>query len=315
MAELLEATGRHPAYAAGGWLTLAAAVLGVAALGAALALRVRFGVMALALLLPAWLALCAWAFSQGLRLLVLPPVGALIAYGLTWLALDFAHARAVSRRAMRTLSHYIAAPVLRLLVRQGLQETLVPARRDITVLVADMAGYTRLTAESSLEQSARLTTEFLEAITAPVLASGATLDRYTGDGLIAFWGAPLLRADHAQGAADAAVRMFDALRQFNAARAARGEAPVTMRVGIESGEALVGDLGSSARSVYTAVGTCINLASRLQELARDRGESIIIGPQAAQQITMPLRPLGPASVRGLPEPINLYSIDLHADRI
>ena len=315
MAELLEAAHRDPVYAAGGWLTLAASVLALAVLGGALALRVRFGVAALALLLAAWLALCAWAFSQGLRLLVLPPVGALIAYGLTWLALDFAHARAVSRRAMRTLSHYIAAPVLRLLVRQGLQETLVPSRRNITVLVADMAGYTRLTAESSLEQSARLTTEFLEAITAPVLAGGATLDRYTGDGLIAFWGAPLIRADHAQGATDAAVRMFDALKQFNTARAARGEPAVTMRIGIESGEALVGDLGSSARSVYTAVGTCINLASRLQELARDRGESVIIGPQAALQITTPLRPLGQASVRGLTEPINIYSIDLHADRI
>lgn len=315
MAELLEAADREPAYISGSWLTLAATALALAVLGAALAVRVRFGVMALAVLLAAWLVLCAWAFSQGLRLLVLPPAGALIAYGLTWLALDFAHARAVSRRAMRTLSHYIAAPVLRLLVRQGLQETLVPSRRDITVLVADMAGYTRLTAESSLEQSARLTTEFLEAITAPVLASGATLDRYTGDGLIAFWGAPLIRPDHAQGAADAAVQMFDALRQFNAARTARGEAPVTMRVGIESGEALVGDLGSSARSVYTAVGTCINLASRLQELARDRGESVIIGPQAAGQIRTPLRPLGPASVRGLPEPINIFSIELHADRI
>jgi len=317
LSELLEASQRPAGRAAagGGWLTLAATAAGLFVLAAGLTARVRLGVTALVTLVLLWMAACVGSFEAGLRPLVLAPIAAWAGYGLTWLALDLAQARTLTRRAMRTLSQYVAAPVLKLLVRQGLQNTLAPSRRHITVMVADMAGYTRLTAQSTLEQSARLTTEFLEAITRPVLDSGGTLDRYTGDGLIAFWGAPLVRDDHAQGAAEAALKMFAALADLNEGRVARGEVAVTMRIGIESGEALVGDLGSSARSVYTAVGTCINLASRLQELARDRGERTMVGPRAAAAIDLPMRRLEPAAVRGLAEPIDVFSLEIHAHRI
>jgi adenylate cyclase len=239
---------------------------------------------------------------------VLPPLAAFITFASAWFALDLAEARRTSRRILGTLAHYVAEPVLRLLVRQGLENTLTPSRKEITVLVADMAGYTRLTAESGLEHSARLTTEFLEAITQPVLRSGGTLDRYTGDGLIAFWGAPLDRHDHASGAWRAALEMLDALAVLNARRASRGEKPIGMRIGIEAGEALVGDLGSSSRSVYTAVGTCINLASRLQELAREMQEPLIVGPQARVGIDAPLRSLGPVTLRGLSQPIEVFGL-------
>ena len=102
--------------------------------------------------------------------------------------------------------------------------------------------------------------------------------------------------------------MIEAVKALNEVRVARGAVPLVMRLGIESGEALVGDLGSSARSVYTAVGTCINLASRLQEIARDIGETVVVGPQAQSQIDTALRPLGKMSVRGLAQPIDLYSL-------
>jgi len=266
------------------------------------------GLAVMAILAAGWLAACAWAFGRGGSPAVLAPLAGLWAFGIAWLGLDFAEARRATRRALETLSHYVAEPVLRLLVKQGLDSSLAPSRQEITVLVADMAGYTRLTAESSLEESARLTTEFLEAITGPVLGSGATLDRYTGDGLIAFWGAPLPRPDHAAAAFDAALEMLAAVRALNEARQARGDPVLAMRIGIESGQALVGDLGSSARSVYTAVGTCINLASRLQETARDMGEVLVLGPQAWAGITRPLRALGPHPVRGLAQPIELYGL-------
>ncbi|MEJ6021933.1 CHASE2 domain-containing protein [Ramlibacter sp. PS4R-6] len=311
LSELLNALERpHP----GAWLVdpqvLSALGLlaGLAVLAAAFAWRTSAGVALLALLGAAWLALCAAAFGAGSAPAVLPAVGGFVSFAAAWLALDLAEARRTSRRILNTLAHYVAEPVLRLLVRQGLENTLTPARKQITVLVADMAGYTRLTAESGLEHSATLTTEFLEAITQPVLRSGGTLDRYTGDGLIAFWGAPLDRADHAAGAFQAALEMLDALAALNVRRTARREKAIGMRIGIEAGEALVGDLGSSARSVYTAVGTCINLASRLQELARDMEETLIVGPQARVGIAAPLRPLGGVQLRGLPQPIEVFGL-------
>jgi adenylate cyclase len=310
LAELLEAAAKPEP----GWLhrsselSLAALLGGVALLALALRAGVAWGLVALAVLVACWLAACATAFGAGHALAVLPPATGFIAFTVAWLGVEFADTRRVSQRMLTTLSHYVAEPVLKLLVKQGLERTLAPSRQEITVLVADMAGYTRLTAESSLEQSARLTTEFLEAITGPVLNSGATLDRYTGDGLIAFWGAPLARRDHAQCAFDASLQMLDALHLLNARRRERGETQLSMRIGLESGEALVGDLGSSSRSVYTAVGTCINLASRLQEIARDLGQVLVVGPHARASISAGLRSLGRMPVRGMTEPIELFML-------
>ena len=314
MAELLEAE-RHPAT---GWrarsqtLSVVALMAGALLLAAGLNFGIRAGLAVLLALAAGWLALCVAGFGSGWSPAVLPPIAGLIAFAGTWIGLDFAETRRASRRIMNTLSHYVAEPVLKLLVKQGLERTLAPSRQEITVLVADMAGYTRLTAESSLEASASLTTEFLEAITGPVLGSGATLDRYTGDGLIAFWGAPLARKDHTACAIEAAHRMLEAVKALNEARAARGAVPLAMRIGIESGEALVGDLGSSVRSVYTAVGTCINLASRLQEVARDIGEVVIVGPQARSLLPgQGLRPLGLTAVRGIAHPIEIFALTIH----
>jgi adenylate cyclase len=151
-------------------------------------------------------------------------------------------------------------------------------------------------------------------ITSPVLESQGTLDRYTGDGLIAFWGAPLPVDDHAQRALRAAEDMLVQLQAFNRRRAEAGQPPVAMRVGIESGEAVVGDLGSSKRGAYTAVGTCINLASRLQEMARDLGEPLVVGPQAFAAGGAALRSLGHHAVRGLDEPVELHGQVKAADK-
>lgn len=291
-------------------ISAAAWTLAVVLLATASSRSIAQGMAALGLFTVAWLGFCAYLFRQGAGPVVLPPLAGAIGFALAWLGVDFARARRETRRMMNTLAHYVAAPVLKLLVKEGLERSLTPSRRDITVLVADMAGYTRMTAESPLEDSARLTTDFLEAITHPVLDSGGTLDRYTGDGLIAFWGAPLERPDHADCAYQAATQMQAALGALNAVRRGQGRPPLAMRIGIESGEALVGDLGSSARSVYTAVGTCINLASRLQEVARDIGQPLVIGPQAKARIGRALRPLGTITVRGLAEPIEVFGAPL-----
>jgi adenylate cyclase len=313
MGEFMQALDRPRA---GGWLidprllSVLALATGILALAAAFIHSLRTGLALLGLFAAGWLALCSALFTGGSAPSVLPPLAGAVAFAATWLGLDLAETRRASRRILDTLAHYVAEPVLRLLVRQGLERSLTPSRREITVLVADMAGYTRLTAESGLEDCARLTTEFLEAITHPVLRSAGTLDRYTGDGLIAFWGAPLSQPDHSQRAFAAALEMLAALEGLNAERARRGERPISMRIGIEAGEALVGDLGSSARSVYTAVGTCINVASRLQELAREHGEPLVVGPHARTGIAATLRSLGRIAVRGLPERIELFALAL-----
>ena len=255
-----------------------------------------------------WAALVPLFAARVFALALLPPaVGGLALAGATlW---QFKLVRDTKRRALETLGHYVARPVLDELFANGLERNLQPRLCEITVLVVDMQGYTRLTHELALQEAAALTQGFLELITQPVVEHRGTLDRYTGDGLIAFWGAPLADARHA----DAALACVQALRArlaaWNHSRAAAGLAPCAMRMGVESGWALVGDWGSSVRSVYTAVGTCINTASRLQELARDLHADLAIGPQTARLAHTPLQPLAEVQIRGLPGMTVVYTLD------
>ena len=214
-----------------------------------------------------------------------------------------------SRRLMATFSHYVAQPVLDEIVRLGLQHSLTPTLRDVTVLIADMEGYTRTTSSMSLADAASLTKDFLACLTRPVLQGHGTLDKYSGDGLVAFWGAPLPCPDQADRAVTAGLAILEEVREFNIQRHRAGFAPVQVRIGIESGRALVGDLGTAFRSTYTAVGDCINFASRLESAARDLPTQLVIGTAAnalLQQHTT--QSLGSITLRGTQTTIEVFTV-------
>jgi adenylate cyclase len=213
-----------------------------------------------------------------------------------------------AQHVTETLSHYVARPVLDELRRRGLTYSLEPQLREVTVLIADMQDYTRMTSSLSLEEAAQLTKGFLDCLTRPVLAHGGTLDKYSGDGLVAFWGAPLLCPDQADQAVSAALEILRDVEVFNANRVAQGMAAVRVRIGIESGQALVGDLGTPFRSTYTAVGNCINFASRLEAAARDLPTQLLIGSAAnANLVKHHTKPLGKITLRGTQTTIEVFT--------
>lgn len=214
-----------------------------------------------------------------------------------------------SRRLLDTLRQYVADAVVDELLRNDLGDPLKPRRCEVTTLIADMQGYTTHVAALPLEQAAELTRAFLDCLTGPVLAGRGTLDKFTGDGLVAFWGAPLPVADHADQALAAAGEILAAIHRFNAARAAQGLAPVRVRIGIESGNALAGDFGSAARSIYTAVGDSVNVASRLETAARDLPHDVVIGPGTAALCQRhALLRIGELTLRGKEHPTTLYTL-------
>jgi len=217
-----------------------------------------------------------------------------------------------SRRLMATFSHYVAQPVLDEIVRLGLQHSLTPTLRDVTVLIADMEGYTHATSSMSLGDAATLTKDFLSCLTRPVLQSHGTLDKYSGDGLVAFWGAPLLCPDQADRAVSTGLAILEEVRQFNNQRQHSGFAPVKVRIGIESGRALVGDLGTAFRSTYTAVGDCINFASRLESAARDLPTQLVIGAAANALLKEhDTLSLGAVTLRGTQTTIEVFTVHMH----
>jgi adenylate cyclase len=219
------------------------------------------------------------------------------------------HAQYRSSQLLRSLEHYVAKPVLDEIVRLNLQHSLQPKLLDVTVLVADMQGYTAATSALSLDDAAELTKEFLASLTRPVLDWQGTLDKYTGDGLVAFWGAPLVCMDQADRAVSAALSILQEVQALNRQRARRGFEAVQVRIGIEAGVALVGDLGTSFRSTYTAVGDCINFASRLETAVRDLPTQLLIGPVANQLLKQhQTQSLGLIRLRGTQTTIEVFAV-------
>ena len=214
-----------------------------------------------------------------------------------------------SQRLMATFLHYVAQPVLDEIVRLDLQHSLKPTLCNVTVLIADMEGYTRATSSLSLDDAATLTKDFLDCLTRPVLDWHGTLDKYTGDGLVAFWGAPLPCLDQADRAVGAALDILTEIDALNVRRRNERFEPVQVRIGIESGLALVGDLGTSFRSTYTAVGDCINIASRLEEAARNLPTQLVIGFNANGQLTKHRTiSLGEITPRGTETAIKIFTV-------
>jgi len=213
-----------------------------------------------------------------------------------------------SRRLLVTLRQYVAEEVVDELLRSDLKDPLAPRQSNVTTLIADMEGYTTHVEALSMDDAAQLTRDFLECLSKPVLAKHGTLDKFTGDGLVAFWGAPLPVADHADLALDAALAIVQEVRRFSQARQQQGKSPLRVRIGIESGIAMAGDFGASSRSIYTAVGDSVNTASRLEGQARDLPYDIIVGQGTARLAQRHrLKLLGEVILRGKEHPTTLYT--------
>ena len=218
-----------------------------------------------------------------------------------------------SQRLLGTLNQYVAKSVVTELLRSDLKDPLSPVQREVTTLIADMESYTGHVAALPVEDAARLTRDFLDCLTRPVLNRSGTLDKYTGDGLVAFWGAPLPNPEHADLALEAARDIVLEVRRFSAARERKGLPPLRVRIGIESGIAMAGDFGSTFRSIYTAVGDSVNVASRLEQLAREFPFDVIVGPgTAASAKRHVLRPLGDIVLRGKDNPTALFALEVPA---
>jgi adenylate cyclase len=215
-----------------------------------------------------------------------------------------------SRRLLGTLRQYVATSVVDELLRLGLKDPLAPREAYVTTLIADMEGYTTQVESLPVEEAAKLTTDFLDCLTRPVLEQHGTLDKYTGDGLVAFWGAPLPIDDHADLALDAAREILREVDAYSRARVRNGMPPLRVRIGIESGVAMAGDYGTAFRSIYTAVGDCVNTASRLEQLAREFPHDVIIGEGTVRCSNRHrFKMLGQRHLRGKENLITLFTLE------
>jgi adenylate cyclase len=171
---------------------------------------------------------------------------------------------------------YIPADLVRTLLREGVEPRPGGSIRTLTVMFADIAGFTGLS-ERLGDQIIPLLSSYLDTVSREVSGHGGTIDKFIGDAVMAFWGAPAANPDHAVDACRAALSCQSALRQSGLADD-HGRL-VKVRIGINSGDMLVGNIGSEFRLNYTVIGDAVNVASRLEGANKEYGTEIIIGEE------------------------------------
>jgi adenylate cyclase len=180
------------------------------------------------------------------------------------------------RVALDSFSRYVPVDVIRELMVRGEAARIGGARRTITALFTDIAGFTSVAESMAPEALTAHMAEYFEEMMRIVQGDGfGTVTQITGDGLVAFWGAPIPDEDHAAHAAAAVLRCRERLVELNEQWLRRGMPPLYTRFGLASGPVVVGNVGALSRLVYTAMGDTINLASRLEGLNRFYGTAVL----------------------------------------
>jgi adenylate cyclase len=157
-------------------------------------------------------------------------------------------------------------------------------RKELTVLFSDIADFTKISERISPEYLVQVLNEYLNVMTAIIFSHQGTLDKYEGDAILAFWGAPIAQRDHALRTCRAALDMQKSLIGLRKMWESEGKPPFHVRIGINSGEMVVGNMGGASRFDYTVIGDSVNLGSRLEGANKQYGTGIIISEHTYRHV-------------------------------
>ncbi|OGL63375.1 hypothetical protein A3C09_04250 [Candidatus Uhrbacteria bacterium RIFCSPHIGHO2_02_FULL_47_44] len=256
--------------------------------------RIMYGVLALIVLLTCLIV----RFAKRLRTLVLSLVviffvliiDASIAFGMYTIVPIFYELLAFAFSIITALAfHYITTAKEKAFIKNSFQYYLTPhvidqilkdpeklklggEKRNMTILFSDIRGFTTISEALTPEELTQLLNDYLTAMTDIIMDENGVVDKYIGDAVMAFWGAPLDNAAHASDACRSAVLMMKRLREFNA----QSKTPLNIGIGLNTGDVVVGNMGSRKRFNYTVMGDEVNLASRLESLTKYYRVSILV---------------------------------------
>ena len=192
-------------------------------------------------------------------------------------AVRFSMEERYARRIRGMFSSYVTKRVVDELVKNPELAKLGGSRREITVLFSDVKSFTAFSERHSPEEVVSILNEYLGEMAQVIFFHEGTLDKFIGDAILAFWGAPLAQEDHAERAALCAIEMVERLQKLQAKWRAEGKEPFDAGIGINTGEVLVGNIGAEGKKMdYTVIGDHVNLASRVEGLTRKYGTHILV---------------------------------------
>jgi adenylate cyclase len=311
LAQLLD--GRLPAAVDGWarWLAAAIAVLG----GVATALYAGRGAIVVLLVIVQLLAFLATPFgleSAGVDTLGLPSAGWIAGWLLAYTAVTAAM-RAIGAKqrefAQGALGKYLPRSVAAEIMRNPERLSLHGEKREMFCVFSDLEGFTKLSHGLAPESVALLLNDYLDRLSAVVLENGGTLDKFVGDAVVAFWGAPIAYPDDGERAMRAANAMYLVGEDFR--REARDGVPPIgkTRVGVHFGEAVVGNFGGEGRIQYTALGDAMNTAARLEAANKSLGTSVLASREAVERCGLDwFRAMGKVTLRGRSTPVDVFEM-------
>lgn len=275
----------------------------------------RFGVRTMLLsgplLLASWAVGNYWLWAGYNIALEMLPLAALILMLLMYLGIsDLLEINARHRHVRRMFGYYLPAPVVHRLAAdwQG-TDWFKPERREMTIMFADVQGFTAMAESLPPEVVAEITKQLFTSLTEAIHQHQGTVDKYMGDAVMAFWGAPLLDDEHALHAAQAALAIQEAVSHLNETVFKYQEIHIRLGIGINTGVVVVGNLGSEQRHAYTVMGGAVNTASAIQQLTRNYPYDILAGEETAHQLPESMRlDLGAVATRKLLHKIKIFAV-------
>ncbi len=205
------------------------------------------------------------------------------------------------------MQRYFSPEVARRLVDTGLEEA---ESRQVTILFCDIRGFTAMAEQLGPEEVIRFLDDHHGRMVEVIFAHGGTLDKFMGDGLLAYFGAPLDQPDHPVRAVDCAFAMLEDLRKHNEGRVARRESPVRVGIGVHTGVVVLGHIGSKHRREYTIVGDNVNVASRVEAMTQSTGVPLLVTEATTACIgdrALGWTPLEPLTLRGRTERVRTFA--------
>lgn len=209
--------------------------------------------------------------------------------------------------ALSAFARYVPRQLVSRLVAEGMTDPHQIEVRDMTIVFTDLAGFTSLASHLTAEQTAVFLNRYFETVSNAITAEDGTIDKYMGDGVMAFWGAPMDQPDHAEHAIAAVKALAKELLTDE-------DTDIRLRIGVHTGKVVVGNFGSSSRMNYTVIGDAVNIAARLQEYGKtvDSGAKVIVLASAETMSRLPAgtsaTSIGSISLRGRDEATDVFRI-------
>ena len=225
---------------------------------------------------------------------------------------NFATQSRLRQQIKKQFEHYLDPGMVKKLQKDPSLLKLGGEKRDMTFLFCDIRGFTPISEKykGNPEGLTKLINRFLTRMTDVIIANGGTIDKFMGDCIMAFWNAPIEDPDHEQHAVQAAIDMQDELLKLNVQLAAEGLPTIAIGIGVNTGEALVGNMGSNQRFDYSVIGDAVNLAARLESSSKTLGKTLVVGEDTVKTAKQKyyFDYIDQITVKGKTEEIKVYTV-------